>query len=86
MPRISYFLGISVYMFYSDHMPPHFHAVYNEYGAAVEIETGRTITGQLPPRAWRLVREWAAQHRAELLADWELSRRKDPLQPVAPLE
>ena len=40
MPRISQFYGIAVYMYYRDHAPPHFHAIYGEYDAEVEIDTG----------------------------------------------
>ncbi|MDE3075003.1 MAG: DUF4160 domain-containing protein [Chloroflexota bacterium] len=29
MPRISQFFGITIAMFYNDHSPPHFHAMYN---------------------------------------------------------
>ena len=28
MPRLSEFYGIVVYMYWSDHQPPHFHAIY----------------------------------------------------------
>ena len=31
MPKISEFYGIAIYMFYSDHAPPHFHAYYGEH-------------------------------------------------------
>ena len=48
MPRICYFLGISIYMYWSDHLPPHFHAIYNDYGALVDIETGKVFLGKLP--------------------------------------
>ena len=30
MPRISDFNGITIFMYYSDHDPPHFHAAYGE--------------------------------------------------------
>ena len=86
MPRISYFFGLSIYMFYTDHQAPHFHAIYGEYGAGVAIETGDVLSGRLPPRALRLVREWLALHREELTHDWALARRKEPLQAIAPLE
>jgi len=33
MPEISRFLGIVIYMYFNDHNPPHFHAVYNNYKA-----------------------------------------------------
>jgi len=35
MPRICEFFGIVVSMFYGDHNPPHFHAVYGEHEAMV---------------------------------------------------
>jgi hypothetical protein len=28
MPTISYFYGIAIQMFWNDHSPPHFHALY----------------------------------------------------------
>ena len=39
MPRISHFYGIAVYMYYRDHAPPHFHAIYGEHEAEIEIGT-----------------------------------------------
>jgi len=39
MPRVSAFFGIVIYMYYNDHMPPHFHAEYAEHEAIYEIET-----------------------------------------------
>jgi hypothetical protein len=31
MPTLSAFDGIKIMMYYRDHLPPHFHAIYNEY-------------------------------------------------------
>lgn len=39
MPEISKFYGIIIRMFYNDHSPPHFHAIYEEYEAIIEIKT-----------------------------------------------
>ncbi len=50
MPELSRFLGIVIGMFYREHGPPHFHAVYGEYEVTVEIETG-VVTGRFPKRA-----------------------------------
>ena len=72
-------------MFYNDHDPPHFHAVYGEYKAVVEIKTGE-VTGNLPSRSRRLVIEWLEIHREELLENWELARARKPLKKVKPLE
>jgi hypothetical protein len=67
MPTISRFYGVEIRMFYDDHPPPHFHAVYGEFSAQVAIANSEPIGGQLPTRALRLVAEWAAQHRTELV-------------------
>jgi len=70
MPRISQFFGISIYMYYRDHAPPHFHAIYGEHEAALGIDSADILEGKLPHRALQLVSEWAAGHRDELHADW----------------
>jgi len=56
-------------MFFRDHYPPHFHAAYNEFRAAIAIEDLSVI--ELSPTALALVRKWATQHRQELLENWE---------------
>jgi len=48
----------------------HFHAEYQGFETFVSIETGDIIEGHLPTKAARIVREWAAEHRAELLENW----------------
>lgn len=85
MPEISRFLGIVIGMFYSEHGVPHFHAVYGEHEASIEIENG-AVHGALPPRALRLVLEWGKLHRADLLENWQLARQGEPLKPIPPLE
>jgi len=40
MPEISRFFGVIVYMYARDHLPPHFHAAYNDEEAMISIETG----------------------------------------------
>ena len=85
MPEISRFLGIVIGMFFNEHGLPHFHAVYGEYKITVEIESG-TVRGAFPPRALRLVLEWAQLHKQELLDDWERARQRQPLERIPPLE
>jgi hypothetical protein len=79
MPRVSEFFGIVIFMYYNDHMPPHFHAEYGEYEAIYEIGTLDVTRGGLPRRAHALVLEWATLHRAELRDDWERARNEKPL-------
>lgn len=38
MPRISIFFGIVIYMYYDDHDPPHFHALYEGMEATFDFE------------------------------------------------
>ena len=86
MPRISEFYGILIYMYFKDHAPPLFHAIYAEYEAEVAIATGDIIRGSLPRRARRLVEEWAEAHRVELEDDWARAQSGESLIPIEPLE
>lgn len=86
MPRICYFLGISVYMYWGDHVPPHIHAIYNEYGALVSLETGEAFRGKLPKKVAQLVKEWIELHREELYEDWQLAQAEKELRHIEPLE
>ena len=86
MPTISRFYGIVIQMFWNEHAPPHFHALYAEHEAVIGIRDLRVIGGSLPNRAMTLVREWAETHRAELLEDWTLCRQKRTPNPIAPLK
>ena len=85
MPRLSEFYGIVVYMYWKNHQPPHFHAIYGESEALVRIADGQFVAGSLPRTAARLVREWAELHRGELVADWERAQAGDTLLPIEPL-
>ena len=85
MPRISSFYGIVIVMYFDDHPPPHFHARYGEHEAQVAIATGEVIHGALPRSAAKLVGEWAALHRDELLEDWQRAERAEPLISIEPL-
>lgn len=86
MPEISRFYGIIVAMFFGDHNPPHFHARYGAEKVAIEIETFRILEGDLSPRALGLVIEWAAQHRNELLENWELAKNNQAPRKIEPLK
>jgi hypothetical protein len=86
MPRISRFYGILIYMYYRDHPPPHFHALYGDHEALIDILTGELIAGGLPRKARELVAEWITAHRDELLENWNRARTGQPLHPVAPLD
>lgn len=72
-------------MYFRDHAPPHFHAIYGDYEISVDIQTG-VITGRFPRRALTAVMEWHDLHRDELLANWTHATRMEPLVAIPPLE
>ena len=86
MPTISVFFGIVIRMYFDDHDPAHFHAVYGEYQAIIDIETLEVLRGRLPRRALELVLDWAELHQAELRQNWALARSDAELKKIAPLE
>ncbi len=73
MPTISMFYGVLIQMFWQDHAPPHFHALYGEYEVLINI---RTLA---------LVLEWAQEHRTELMENWELCTHNQSLKKIHPL-
>jgi Domain of unknown function (DUF4160) len=86
VPRRSEFYGIVIYMYFSDHNPPHFHAIYAEHEALISIDDGSTIRGDLPRTAARLVEQWRALHRDELRANWTLAQEPAVLSGIEPLQ
>lgn len=86
MPRISYFYGITIRMFWNEgaHARPHFHARYGEHQASVNLD-GQIIVGSLPMNAQRLVQDWAALHRDELASNWQRAMAGESLEKIAPL-
>jgi hypothetical protein len=72
-------------MYFADHAPAHFHALYAEFEALIAIQTFEVIRGELPGRAMALVLEWAQQHRQELMEDWELCVQNQMPAKIRPL-
>ncbi|MCL2183037.1 MAG: DUF4160 domain-containing protein [Chitinispirillia bacterium] len=85
MPEISRFLGMIIRMYYDEHCPPHFHVIYNEYEAQIEIETLGTLKGELPTRVLGLVLEWAELYRDDLLKNWILMKTTKNFNKIPPL-
>lgn len=86
MPTISVFYGIIIRMFYDEHAPPHFHAQYGEFKAAIDIKKLELMEGNLPRRALELVLDWAEIHQAELLSDWDLCQKHLEPAKIEPLK
>ena len=86
MPELSRFYGIIIRMYYADHPPPHFHAVYQGEQVKVNINALAVMEGKMAGRATALVLEWAALHQADLQRAWELaSTNREPFK-IPPLD
>lgn len=84
--QISYFYGITISMFYSDHEPPHIYAYYQgqECRYTIEIEP-KALDTPLPRRANNLVCDWIEINEREIAKNWALARNHQELLKVIPL-
>ena len=73
-------------MYYDDHNPPHFRAIYGGNEAEIAIDPIELLEGKLPSRAASMVFEWAALHQRELLMNWHRLRNEQPAERIRPLE
>ncbi|BBD76274.1 MULTISPECIES: DUF4160 domain-containing protein [Hydrogenophilus] len=88
MPVLAMFYGIIIRMYLmegSQHHRPHIHARYGEFEAAIDIEEGELLAGELPRKQLRLVQAWIELRRDELLANWELAQQGIPPYRIDPL-
>ncbi len=88
MPIISMFYGILIRLYLLDnkhHNLPHIHAKYAEYEAAIAIDDGEILSGDLPRKQLRLVQAWIELRRDELMADWELAVQGELPYKIEPL-
>ena len=86
MPRVCYFDGITIYMYWNegDHQVAHFHAHYRGGRAAIALD-GLVLAGEIDAAALRQVREWMKEREAELRDNWERARRLEPIAAIDPL-
>jgi hypothetical protein len=86
MPEISRFFGIIIRMYFDDHPPPHFHAIYGDEEAQISIRPIEILNGQLPRRALSMVFEWTALHQQELMRNWLRLEASQPTERIEPLD
>ena len=79
-----YFQFLRAYMAMTN--PPHFHII--NYGGKWSVcdFDGNIIDEELPASKQKLVSAWAEIHRDELIADGELSKNKENLMKILPLQ
>ena len=88
MAVISIFYGIIISMYFMDrdrHKRPHLHARYQEHEAVMSIPEGKVLEGKLPANKMKLVQAWMEIHREELLSDWKLAVKGQPIFKIEPL-
>ena len=74
MPRIAYFLGISIYLYLDDHGTPHCHAMYEDYAGSFSPQDGLLLAGQMPPKQHKKIQDFISSNQEELMEKWnELS-------------
>ena len=85
MPEVARFFGIVIRMYWDDHNPPHFHALYAGEEALIDIRSLSIFAGGLSPRAFGLVVEWASLHQHALQENWRRTQAQEPLEKIEPL-
>lgn len=85
MPELCRFLGIVIQMYFNDHMPPHFHAIYNDLEGVFDLTTLNMLEGNLPARIKGLVVEWASMHKEELASNWKSLTQSGEFKKIDPL-
>jgi len=85
LPKISEFFGISIYMYWREHPPPHFHARYSGDEVLIGIDDLSVLEGSVSPRALGLVIEWARLHQVELQKAWADAQSHQPPGTIEPL-
>ena len=86
MPELSRFFGIIIRMYYDDHPPSHFHAIYGKQEVQITINPITVLNGDLSRRALSMVFEWAALHQQELQENWERLQNEEPSVKIEPLD
>lgn len=86
MPELSRFFGIIIRMYYDDHSPPHFHAIYGMQEIQIGIDPITILNGKIPRRALSMVLEWAAIHQQDLLKNWYRVEENQATLKIEPLE
>jgi hypothetical protein len=70
VPTIAVVDGVAIRFYPDEHPPPHFHAVFAEFAAQIQIAPLEVLHGSLPPAKLEAVLTWAGQNREGLMDAW----------------
>lgn len=76
MPTLAIVDGVKIRFFAREHPPPHFHAVFAEHRAQIEIASLKVLRGNLPPAKLRAIVSWARTRREPLMKAWDAVHAK----------
>lgn len=82
MPRLCHIDGVTVWMDYLGHNPPHFHARFGEHDISVDIRDFRVMAGNLPKSKEKVLFRWANEHRQDLLDRWDDASNGREVRPI----
>ena len=71
MPTVAIVDGVRIRFYANEHPPAHFHAVFAEFSAQIEIESLKVLNGKLPPAKLAAVLLWAERRRDLLKLTWD---------------
>ena len=88
MSVISLFYGLIISIYYLDnkqHHLPHIHVKYNEFESVFSIPAGDILDGKSPSNKIKLIKAWIEIRQEDLMADWSLAIKQEPIFKIEPL-
>jgi hypothetical protein len=82
VPTVAIVEGVKIVLYANEHPPPHFHAKIGEHHAVVDIESLSVVAGFLPVAKRRIVVEWAASRRSELMMAFVQATSHERVDPI----
>ena len=74
MPTVAFIEGVKIDFYFNEHPPPHFHANYAEFRAAISIDEDVILKGFIPPAKFAMIRHWKNARKEALHAAFTMSR------------
>lgn len=88
MPKISGWDGVTVWIHWGDHAPPHFHARYAGRWIVMEIASGEVQSWKRdkpwPQAELKRLDRWRRAHQGELLENWARAQAGEALAWIEP--
>jgi len=70
MPTVAIVEGVKIQFYFDEHPPPHFHAVFAEFVAQIQIDPPRILKGSLPLLKSDAVLTFASKNRDASIRAW----------------